>query len=215
MEKIIQIYYKSLKKPTNINGLLLYPFMEDGKIRWEYDNQNNVSFNIDTIEGYLEQLIYDFFKLVGIEPDFRELTPKYCKIDSPKTLYINNELKSKLEKSLSKIKTMHLFDGEKNFKCNSQMINWELKRQDNESLSLYVSFKIYNASIDKEPVDDIKASKWLQEFTYSDWAMESEEDVIHEATSIIYYEKNIYDKDYMSINTVLDYYDTEGNPMLR
>jgi hypothetical protein len=215
MEKLIGMYYKSLKKPTNINGLLLYPFMEDGNIRWEYDNQNNVSFNIDTIEGYLEQLIYDFFKLVGLEPDFRELTPKYCKIDSPKTLYITNELKSKLEKSLSKIKTIYLFDGEENFKCDSQMINWELKRQDTESLSLYVSFKIYNASIDKEPVDDIKASMWLQEFTYSDEAMESEEDVIHEATSIIYNEKNIYDSDYMYVNTVLDYYDTEGNPMLR
>ena len=45
--------------------------------------------------------------------------------------------------------------------------------------------------------------------------MESEEDVIHEATSIIYNEKNIYDSDYMYVNTVLDYYDTEGNPMLR
>lgn len=215
MEKIIAMYYKSLKKPTNINGLLLYPFMEDGNIRWEYDNQNNVSFNIDTVEGYLEQLIYDFFELAGLQPDFRELTPKYCKIDSPKILYITNELKSKLEKSLSKINKMTLFDGGQFFKCDSQVINWELKRQDTESLSLYVSFKIYNASIDKEPVDDIKASNWLQEFTYSDEAMESEEDVIHEATSIIYNEKNIYDKDYMYVNTVLDYYDTEGNPMLR
>ena len=111
MEKLIGMYYKSLKKPTNINGLLLYPFMEDGNIRWEYDNQNNVSFNIDTVEGYLEQLIYDFFKLAGLEPDFRELTPKYCKIDSPKTLYITNELKSNLEKSLSKINKITLFDG--------------------------------------------------------------------------------------------------------
>jgi hypothetical protein len=215
MEKLIEIYYKSLKKPTNINGLLLYPFMEDGNIRWEYDNQNNVSFSIDTIEGYLEQLLYDFFKLAGLEPDFRILSPKYCRIDSPKILYITNELKSKLEKSLSKIKTIHFFDGEKNFKCDSQMINWELKRQDTESLSLYVNFKIYNSSIDKEPVDNIKASDWLQDFSYYEEAMESEEDVIHEAMIIIFNEKNIYDNDYMFINTVLDYYDTEGNPMLR
>lgn len=215
MEKLIGMYYKSLKKPTNINGLLLYPFMEDGNIRWEYDNQNNVSFNIDTVEGYLEQLIYDFFELAGLKPDFRELTPKYCKIDSPKILYITNELKSKLEKSLSKINKITLFDGGQFFKCDSQMINWELKRQDTESLSLYVNFKTYNSSIDEEPVDDIKASEWLQEFTYSDEAMESEEDVIHEATSIIYNEKNIYDRDYMMVSTVLDYYDTEGNPMLR
>ena len=95
------------------------------------------------------------------------------------------------------------------------MINWELKRQDTESVSLYVSFKIYNSSIDEKLVNNINASEWLQEFTYSDEAMESEEDVIHEATSIIYNEKNIYDKDYMYLNTVLDYYDTEGNPMLR
>jgi len=215
MEKLIGMYYKSLKKPTNINGLLLYPFMEDGNIRWEYDNQNNASFNIDTVEGYLEQLIYDFFKLVGLEPDFRELTPKYCKIDSPKILYITNELKSKLEKSLSKINKINLFDGGQFFKCDSQMINWELKRQDTESVSLYVSFKIYNSSIDEKLVNNINASEWLQEFTYSDEAMESEEDVIHEATSIIYNEKNIYDSDYMYVNTVLDYYDTEGNPMLR
>lgn len=215
MEKLIGMYYKSLKKPTNINGLLLYPFMEDGNIRWEYDNQNNVSFNIDTIEGYLEQLIDDFFKLVGIKPDFRVIGPKYCKIDSPKTLYINNELKSKLDKSLSKINKINLFDGDENFKCDSKMVNWELKYQDSESLSLYVSFKIYNAYIDKEPVDDIKASKWLQEFVYSEESMESEHDVVHEATGIIYREKNIYDSDYMYVNIVLDYYDTEGNPMLR
>jgi len=209
------MYYKSLKKPTNINGLLLYPFMEDGNIRWEYDNQNNVSFNIDTVEGYLEQLIYDFFELAGLNPDFRELTPKYCKIDSPKTLYITNELKSKFEKSLSKIKTIHLFDGGENFKCDSQMINWEIKRQDSEMLTIYVNFRIYNSFIDKKPVDGTEASEWLQEFTLSDEAMESEEEVIHQAMNLIFNEKNIYDRDYMMINVVLDYYDSEGNPMLR
>ena len=95
------------------------------------------------------------------------------------------------------------------------MINWELKRQDTESVSLYVSFKIYNSSIDEKLVNNINASEWLQEFTYSDEAMESEEDVVHEAAGIIYREKNIYDSDYMYVNIVLDYYDTEGNPMLR
>lgn len=198
MEEIIKLFYNSLEKPTNVKGILLSTFIEEDKIIWKYDNPNDLSFNTYVLETCVEDLFYDFCKQAEIIliPTF----PIFWDIDSPKTLYINEELKSKIERSLLEIKDLSYWDdNNSNLVCKSQMDYWELSQEFSETIFLEVGFNIYDILIDKVPVDSIKANKWLEGYMHAEDANVEAQYLLDETSCIIFEEETVADESYMNI----------------
>jgi hypothetical protein len=114
-QKLIKLYYDKLKKPTIIYGLVLHPFMIDDKIRWEYENPNDVSFSSDVVEGHLEEMLHDFLTLAGLASithvnnglDWSQLSKDYCKL-TKSDVYINKEIRNKINRSFDDFKEIKL-----------------------------------------------------------------------------------------------------------
>ena len=171
MEEIFKLFYNSLEKPIDIKGIFLFPYIQDDKIVWTYDNPADLSFNTYVLETCIEDLFYDFCKQteMTLVPAF----PIFWNIDSPKTLFINEELKSKIEQSLLEIKDLSYWDdNNSNLVCKSQMDYWELSQEFSETIFLEVGFNLYVIFIDNVPVDSIKANKWLEGYMHAEEAID-------------------------------------------
>ena len=211
MEEIFKLFYNSLEKPIDIKGILLFPYIEDDKIVWRYDNPADLSFNSYVLETCIEDLFYDFCKQaeMTLVPTF----PIFWDIDSPKTLYINEELKSKIEQSLLEIKDLSYWDdNNSNLVCKSQMDYWELSQEFSETIFLEVGFNIYDILIDEVPVDSIKANKWLEGYMHAEDANVEAQYLLDETSCIIFEEETVADESYMNI--AVSIYETciEDNP---
>ena len=107
-QRLIKLYYNKLKKPTIIYGLVLHPFMIDDKIRWEYENPNDVSFSTNVVEGHLEEMLHDFLSLAGLATitnanyglDWSQLSKDYCRL-SKEDVYVSKNTKNKINNSNS------------------------------------------------------------------------------------------------------------------
>ncbi|MCX6195240.1 MAG: hypothetical protein NTY55_01140 [Flavobacteriia bacterium] len=212
MEEIFKLFYNSLEKPIDIKGILLFPYIEDDKIVWRYDNPADLSFNSYVLETCIEDLFYDFCKQaeMTLVPTF----PIFWDIDSPKTLYINEELKSKIEQSLLEIKDLSYWDdNNSNLVCKSQMDYWELSQEFSETIFLEVGFNLYDIFIDNVPVDSIKANKWLEGYMHAEDAIVEGEYLLDGIKYIISEEETMYDESYMNI--AVSIYETciEDNPI--
>ena len=126
--------------------------------------------------------------------------PIFWDIDSPKTLYINEELKSKIEQSLLEIKDLSLWDdNNSNLVCKSKMDYWELSQEFSETIFLEVGFNIYDILIDKVPVDSNKANKWLEGYMHAEDANVEAQYLLDETSCIIFEEETVADESYMNI----------------
>ena len=110
-ERLIKLYYNKLKKPTIIYGLVLHPFMIDDKIRWEYENPNDISFASTVVEGHLEEMLHDFLTLAGLTNvyptnsglNWTELSINYCKL-TKSDVYINKEIRNKVNEAFENLR---------------------------------------------------------------------------------------------------------------
>lgn len=204
MEKIFKLFYNSLEKPINVKGILINPNIEEDKIVWKYENPNNLSFSTYILETYIEDLFCDFCEQAEFTkvPSF----PIFWDIDSPVTLYINEELKSEIEKLLLEIKDISLWlNNNSNLECKSQMDYWKLSQEFSETIFLEVRFNLYDIYIDNESVSTIKASKWIQNYYYKDTAFLEGQQLLDEIEYIISEEETMYDESYMNIAVSIDY----------
>jgi hypothetical protein len=217
-QKLIKLYYDKLKKPTIIYGLVLHPFMIDDKIRWEYENPNDVSFSSDVVEGHLEEMLHDFLILAGLASithvnnglDWSQLSRDYCKL-TKSDVYINKEIRNKINRSFDDFKEIKLNDGGSILISECFIRNWSLEYPDTEALYFHLDLELFNPKIDGVDVDDDELQDFIQSFIYDQYAQEQEQDLISEQMSIIYEEKNLIDRDYMFIMPVIGYFDTFGN----
>jgi hypothetical protein len=209
-EKLINIYYKNLKKPTIINGLVLHPFMVDGKIIWEIDNVNDVSYSSYVVEGRLEHLLSDFLDLAGVKPDnWNELSVNYCRVTEP-DVYINDEVRNKINKSLENFDNIILKDSGEILKTECFVKDWSIEYRD-EELLFHLDLELFNPKLDNIDIDDDQLQDFIQSFIYDDTSIEQEWELIQDQISIIYSEKNLFDDVYMFSTAVIGYYDTFGN----
>jgi hypothetical protein len=212
MEEIIKLFYNSLEKPTNIKGILLSPFIEKDKIVWKYENPNNLSFSTYVLETYIEDLFCDFCEQAEFTkvPSF----PIFWDIDSPITLYINQELKSKIEKSLLEIKDLSLWlYNNSNLVCKSQMDYWELRQEDSYTIFLEVGLELCDIFIDNESVNTFKASKWIENYYHKVTAFLEGQQLLDEIEYMISEEETMYDESYMNIAVSIDYICPKDNHM--
>jgi hypothetical protein len=211
MEEIFKLFYSSLEKPTNIKGIILFPSIKDEKIVWKYDNPTELSFNTYVLETCIEDLFYTFCK--HAEMTLVPIFPIFWDIDSPKTLYINEELKSKIEQSLLDINNLVLCYNNTYLECNSQLFDWKLSQEDPETIFLVVIFKLFDIFIDNEPVDSTKAIEWIEEYYYEGEANIDAEQLLDPTSFIILEEELISDESYMNISVTIDYICPEDNPI--
>lgn len=204
IEEIIKLFYNSLEKPTNIKGILLSPHIEGNNIIWKYDNPDALSFSTYILESNIEELFNDFCvkSKVTTVPSF----PIFWSIDSPKILYINEELKSKIEKSLLEIEDLSLWDdNNSNLVCESKMDYWELNQEDFYTIYLEVGFNLNNIFIDDVSVDNSKASEWLEEYGYKIEANIDEQQLLDRTTCLIFEEETVADDSNMDISVSINY----------
>ena len=208
-QRLIKLYYEKLKKPTIIYGLVLHPFMIDDKIRWEYENPNDVSFATNVVEGHLEEMLHEFLSLAGLATithannglDWSELSKDYCRL-SKEDVHVSKNTRNKINKALENLDKIKLADG-------SVILDSEYP--DTEALYFHLDLELFNPKIDGVDVDDDELQEYIQSFIYDDDSNEQEQDIISDVMRVIYEEPNLLDHDYMFINPIIGYYDTFGN----
>lgn len=217
-QRLIKLYYNKLKKPTIIYGLVLHPFMIDDKIRWEYENPNDVSFATTVVEGHLEEMLHEFLSLAGLATitnannglDWSQLSKDYCRL-SKDDVYISKNTRNKINKALENFDKIKLADDSIILDSECFVKNWSLEYPDTEALYFHLDLELFNPKIDGVDVDDDELQDFIQSFIYDDDSNEQEQDLISDVMRVIYEEPNLLDHDYMFINPIIGYYDTFGN----
>ena len=217
-ERLIKLYYDKLKKPTIIYGLVLHPFMIEDKIRWEYENPNDVSFASTVVEGHLEEMLHDFLRLAGITNgynpnsglDWSELSRNYCRLNK-NDVYVSKNTRNKINKSLENLDKIRLEDGSIILDSECVVKNWSLEYPDTEALYFHLDLELFNPLINGVEADDDELQEFIQGFVYNEDANEQEQDIISDVMTVIYDEPNLLDHDYMFIMPVIGYFDTFGN----
>lgn len=217
-QRLIKLYYDKLKKPTIIYGLVLHPFMIDDKIRWEYENPNDVSFATNVVEGHLEEMLHEFLSLAGLANvthannglDWSQLSKDYCRL-SKEDVYVSKNTRNKINDALENLNKILLDDGGDILDSECVVKNWSLEYPDTEALYFHLDLELFNPLINGVDADDDELQNFIQSFVYEDDANEQEQDIISDVMSVIYDEPNLLDHDYMFIAPVIGYYDTFGN----
>ena len=217
-ERLIKLYYEKLKKPTIIYGLVLHPFMVDNKIKWEYENPNDVSFATTVVEGHLEEMLHDFLTLAGLASithvnnglDWSQLSRDYCKL-TKSDVYISEKTRNKINDSLENLNKISLVDGSNILNSECIIKNWSLEYPDTEALYCHLDLELYNPKIEGKEVDNDTLQDYIQSFIYDDDAHEQEYEIIGNVSSIVRDEKNLFDNDYMFVQPIIGYYDSFGN----
>ena len=217
-QRLIKLYYEKLKKPTIIYGLVLHPFMIDDKIRWEYENPNDVSFATNVVEGHLEEMLHEFLSLAGLATithannglDWSQLSKDYCRL-SKEDVHVSKNTRNKINKALENLDKIRLEDGSVILNSECVVKNWSLEYPDTEALYFHLDLELFNPKIDGVDVDDDELQDFIQSFIYDDDSNEQEQDLISDVMRVIYEEPNLLDHDYMFINPIIGYYDTFGN----
>lgn len=217
-QRLIKLYYNKLKKPTIIYGLVLHPFMIDDKIRWEYENPNDVSFATTVVEGHLEEMLHEFLSLAGLATithannglDWSQLSKDYCRL-SKEDVHVSKNTRNKINKALENLDKIRLEDGSVILNSECVVKNWSLEYPDTEALYFHLDLELFNPKIDGVDVDDDELQDFIQSFIYDDDSNEQEQDLISDVMRVIYEEPNLLDHDYMYINPIIGYFDTFGN----
>lgn len=217
-QRLIKLYYDKLKKPTIIYGLVLHPFMIDDKIRWEYENPNDVSFATNVVEGHLEEMLHEFLSLAGLATithannglDWSQLSKDYCRLNKD-DVYVSKNTRNKINKALENLDKIRLEDGSVILDSECVVKNWSLEYPDTEALYFHLDLELFNPVIDGNFVEDDELQDFIQSFIYDDDSNEQEQDIISDVMNVIYDEPNLLDHDYMFIMPVIGYFDTFGN----
>ena len=125
-EKYLELYTKYINGRLNVNGVLLQPlgFDYSNTMVFEITNPNDVSYSYSSLKGFTNESMQSFQKLLGVEKDVRTL------IQSPsdnESLYINEELLTKIKNYLKTVKVLKVGPHEIQIKP----VNVEIKINDN------------------------------------------------------------------------------------
>ena len=217
-QRLIKLYYDKIKKPTIIYGLVLHPFMIDNKIKWEYENPNDVSFSTNVVEGHLEEMLHDFLSLAGLATitnannglDWSQLSKDYCRL-SKEDVYVSKNTRNKINEVLDNLNKIKLADGRIILDSECVVLNWSIEYPDTDALYFHLDLELFNPKIDGVDIDEDELQDFIQSFIYDTDSSEQEVDLISDVMTVIYREPNLLDHDYMFIAPVIGYFDTFGN----
>jgi len=212
-DKLLRLFLKTIDTPLNINGLLLYPQLNEDSIEWEIENPNDVSYSNFVVDGHLEELLYDFMVMTGTKdlPAWgTKIYEQNCRVGNVKYFYMNQELRQKINDKCSDFTSIELHDDEKlNSEC--YVLNWDIGYEDHEMFNFYLSLELTNPKINGGEIDDDSLEEFIQSFVYNESAQEQELDLVWHIITEIIDNKNMYDSTYMYSNAVIGYFDRFGN----
>jgi hypothetical protein len=214
--KLLKLFIKAIGSPVNINGLLLYPQLNEDNIEWEIENPKDVSYSNFVVDGHIEEIFYDFMGMTGTKDNpiwGTDIYTKYCRLGNVRYFYINQELRDKINNKCNKLTSIKLEDGETlNSEC--YVLNWDIGYESSEMFNFYISLELTNPKIDGEDVDDDTLEAFIKEFTYepiNNTSGEQELDLVWHIITTIIDDKNMYDSTYMYSQAVIGYFDRFGN----
>ena len=212
-DKLLRLFLKTIDTPLNINGLLLYPHLNEDSIEWEIKNPNDISYSNYVVDGHLEESFYEFMVMTGTKdlPEWgTDIYEKYCRVGNIRYFYMNQELRQKINDKCSNFTSIELHDEEKlNSEC--YVLNWDIGYEDHEMFNFYLSLELTNPIINGGEIDDDALGEFIQNFTYNESAQEQELDLVWHIITEIIDNKNMYDSTYMYSNAVIGYFDRFGN----
>jgi hypothetical protein len=211
--RLLSLFLKDLEPPVNINGLILNPQVGFDSITWEIENPNNLSYSTEVVEGYLQELLYQFQITTGTKdlPEWKNCWNKYCKVNDS-DVYINRELSNKINQQCDRLNSIKLIDDGKVLTADCYVRDWSIEYPDTEALYVTVDLELSNPQIEEiGEIDNDTLSEFLEDFRYNDTSQEQETDLLWDIMRPIMDNKNMFDRDYMFSVGLLKFYDNFGD----
>jgi hypothetical protein len=211
--RLLKLFLNYLNPPVDINGLILNPQVGFDSIIWDIENPDNLSYSTEVVEGYLQELLYQFQISTGTKdlPEWKNCWNKYCKVNDS-DVYINRELSNKINQQCDRLNSIKLIDDGKVLISDCYVRDWSIEYPDTEALYVYVALELSNPQIEKiGEIDNDTLSKFIEEFRYNVTSQEQETDLLWEIIIPIMDDPNMYDRDYMFSVGLIKFYDNFGN----
>jgi hypothetical protein len=211
--RLLSLFLKDLEPPVNVNGLILNPQVGFDSITWEIENPNNLSYSTEVVEGYLQELLYQFQITTGTKdlPEWKNCWNKYCKVNDS-DVYINRELSNKINQQCDRLNSIKLIDDGKVLTADCYVRDWSIEYPDTEALYVTVDLELSNPQIEEiGEIDNDTLSEFLEDFRYNDTSQEQETDLLWDIMRPIMDNKNMFDRDYMFSVGLLKFYDNFGD----
>lgn len=106
-KKYLELYNKYLNGTLNVNGVLLRPlgFDHSQTMVFEVINPNDVSYSYAALKGFANESMESFQKLLGIQKEVHTLIRSS---NDEESLYINEELRTKIKNYLKTVKVLNV-----------------------------------------------------------------------------------------------------------
>lgn len=213
--RLLRLFLKDLNPPVDINGLILNPQVGDDSIIWDIENPDNLSYSTEVVEGYLQELLYQFQISTGTKdlPEWKNCWDKYCRVNDS-DVYINRELSNKINQQCDRLNSIKLIDEGKVLISDCYVRDWSIEYPDNESLYVNVALELSNPQIEKiGEIDNDTLSEFIEEFRYNVTSQEQETDLLWKIIIPIMDDPNMYDRDYMFSVGLINFYDNFGDKL--
>jgi hypothetical protein len=211
--RLLKLFLNYLNPPVDINGLILNPQVGFDSIIWDIENPDNLSYSTEVVEGYLQELLYQFQISTGTKdlPEWKNCWNKYCKVNDS-DVYINRELSNKINQQCDRLNSIKLIDDGKVLISDCYVRDWSIEYPDTEALYVNVALELSNPQIEKiGEIDNDTLSKFIEEFRYNVTSQEQETDLLWEIIIPIMDDPNMYDRDYMFSVGLIKFYDNFGD----
>jgi hypothetical protein len=213
INQLLQLFFKFINPPVNINGLILTPHFEGELIKWDIENPDNLSYSTEVVNGHIQELLYEFQISTGTKdlPEWKNCWYKYCKVNDS-DVYINRELSNKINQQCDRLNSIKLMDDGKILTADCYVKGWSIEYPDTEALYFHVALELSNPQIEEiGEIDNNTLSEFIKEFRHNDTSQEQETDLLWGPIIPIMDEPNMYDKDYMFSVGLIEFYDNFGD----
>jgi hypothetical protein len=213
--RLLKLFLNYLNPPVDINGLILNPQVGFDSIIWDIENPDNLSYSTEVVEGYLQELLYQFQISTGTKdlPEWKNCWDKYCRVNDS-DVYINRELSNKINQQCDRLNSIKLIDDGKVLISDCYVRDWSIEYPDTEALYVNVALELSNPQIEKiGEIDNDTLSEFIEEFRYNVTSQEQETDLLWEIIIPIMDDPNMYDRDYMFSVGLIEFYDNFGDKL--
>jgi len=213
--RLLKLFLNYLNPPVDINGLIINPQVGFDSIIWDIENPDNLSYSTEVVEGYLQELLYQFQISTGTKdlPEWKNCWDKYCRVNDS-DVYINRELSNKINQQCDRLNSIKLIDDGKVLISDCYVRDWSIEYPDTEALYVNVALELSNPQIEKiGEIDNDTLSEFIEEFRYNVTSQEQETDLLWKIIIPIMDDPNMYDRDYMFSVGLIEFYDNFGDKL--
>ena len=222
-----ETFFKILKKHfqkddvNNFHGIIIKPLFDDELITFEFNNPNNLSYNITPIRGYFYDECDMFGKILGITE--LEMYTKYIKhtdYTHGNRLFINDSDKQELTNITKKYANKFIMNSSRydvSLSADVSVVgDIHLSSYDSDAIDIDVDLKFENLTNPKKPNYDLNRNiSVLRGWLYDEYKNYDEitDGFLYHSIDFITDNPLLYDEEYMYINTNIApiVYDEEGN----